>query len=77
MLKLQSQEAKGKRPLQLYVHKEPGASLENTGKEKEGPGRGETRGDLLLLLFNSNYKNHKHKQKSPIINHPEITTFNT
>lgn len=70
-------EAKRRRPCQLSVHQEPAASLETTGKEKEGLSTGETRGDLLLLLLNSNYKNHKHTQKSPLTDHPEITTFNT
>lgn len=38
---------------------------------KEKPHR-----DLLLFLFKSNYRKHKHMEKSSIINHPEIMMFN-
>lgn len=34
-----------------------------------------THRDLLLFLFKSNYRKHKHMEKSSIINHPEITMF--
>lgn len=78
MLKLQSQEAEGKRPSSFILDESPSTGLEATGgggrrkglSMKEKPHR-----DLLLFLFKSNYRKHKHMEKSSPFNHPEIMMF--
>lgn len=76
VLKLQSREVKGGRHPASYSQRAPALALRPRGK-REGLSMGEkTHGDLLLLLFKSNYRNHKHMQKSSIINRPEIMMFN-
>ena len=74
MLKLQSQEAEGKRPSSFILDESPSTGLEATGGggggKKEKPHR-----DLLLFLFKSNYRKHKHMEKSSPFNHPEIMMF--